>query len=438
MSETKEKTTKTNKEAPIPDTILDVQQTTCCIVGGGPAGVVLALILARQGIPVILLEAHKTFNRDFRGDLIQAGAMEIMDELGLTERLLAQVPHVKIDKMEFITSEQKVTFADFSRLKSRHPYITILPQGQLLEFLTVEARHYPNFQLVMGANVQQLIEEEGIIRGVRYRGKGGWHEVRSHLTVAADGRFSQVRKLAGMERIETSAPIDVCWFRLPRHEEESETVSIRLGNKRALVAYKTFDGNWQIGFQIPKGHQQQLQSAGIEALRQSIVGVFPELGSRVEHLKDWKQVTLLSVEVGRLAHWYRPGLLVIGDAAHVMSPMGGVGITYAIQDAVAAANVLIEPLLHGEVRLNHLAAVQRQRELPVKIIQAFQSFTQKRINAKALQSDKLRLPIYWRLPVLRDIPAQLLAFGVFPPHLKEKYKVQNANSDAVLRSSEKV
>ncbi|MEG4207183.1 FAD-dependent oxidoreductase [Microcoleus sp. Pol7_A1] len=424
MSETKERTTKTNKEALIPDTILDVQQTTCCIVGGGPAGAVLALILARQGISVILLEAHKTFERDFRGDLIHAGAMEIMDELGICDRLLEHIPHTKTDKMEFITSEQRVTFADFSRLKSKHSYITILSQGKLLSFLTIEAKRYPNFQLVMGANVQQLIEENGVITGVRYRGSGGWHEVRSQLTVAADGRFSNMRKLSGMELIEAVAPIDVCWFRLPRNAEEPEGgVSIRLGSKRALVVYKTFDGNWQIGFNIPKGHYQQLQAKGIEAMRQSIVGVVPEFADRVEHLKDWKQVTLLLVAVGRLPRWYRQGLLLIGDAAHVMSPLGGVGITYAIHDAVAAANVLSEPLKAGQLQISHLAAVQRQRELPIKVIQAFQYFTQTQVNAKALRADNtLRLPIYWGLPLLPDIVARLLAFGIFPPHLKAKLR----------------
>ncbi|MHC5674437.1 FAD-dependent oxidoreductase [Nostoc sp.] len=424
MPEVREQTTKTVKDLLIPDTILDVQQTTCCIVGGGPTGIVLALLLARQGIPVMLLEAHKTFERDFRGDLIQAGAMEIMDKLGLTERLLAQVPHSKTGEIEFSLCGQTVSFADFSRLKTRHPYITIIPQVKLIEFLTAEAKRYPNFQLLVGANVQQLIEENGIIRGVRYRGNGGWHEVRSHLTVGADGRFSQVRKLAGMELIETAAPMDLLWFRLPRHPSEPEGLRVRYGSKRVLVTYNTSDGNWQIAAVIPKGSYREIQAAGIEALRQSIVEVVPEFADRVEHLKDWKQASLLSVQMGRLSQWYCPGLLLLGDAAHVMSPLGGVGITYAIQDAVAAANILSEPLLCGNLRISHLAAVQRNRELAIKVIQWFQSFMQKRITAKAVQADNsLKLPIYLRLRFLSDLRAKLLAFGVFPPHLKAKYRL---------------
>ncbi|MEG4207175.1 FAD-dependent oxidoreductase [Microcoleus sp. Pol7_A1] len=439
MSEAREEAIVTDKEPPISDAIKDVQHTSCCIVGGGPTGVVLALILARQGIPVTLIEAHKNFDRDFRGDVLHAGAMEIMDELGLTERLLAQIPHSKKEKMEFVTPDQRVVFADFTRLKSRHPYFTIIPQPKFLEFLIAEAKRYPSFQLLAGANVRQLIEEDGIIRGVRYRGEGGWHEVRSHLTIGADGRFSNVRKLAGMELIETAAlPIDLLWFRLPRQSQDQEGLIVRFGIKRALVIYNTYDGNWQIAYYIPKGYYSQLQAAGIEALRQSIVEIVPEFADRVEYLKDWKQASLLTIKLGRLDRWYRPGLLLLGDAAHVMSSMGGVGITYAIQDAVAAANILIEPLKRGEVQLKHLTAVQRQRELPVKIMQWFQSFVQTNVTAKAVQADKtLKLPAYWSMPILRDIPAQIMALGVFPPHLKKKYKLLDDNVDAAVTSSEK-
>ena len=440
MSAIKEQTPITSKEPSTPDDILDVQQTTCCIVGGGPAGAVLALLLARQGIHVMLLEAQKTFDRDFRGDVLHAGAMEIMDELGISDRLLDQVPHSKKEKMEFVTPNQRVAFADFSRLKSRHPYFTIIPQPKFLEFLTTEAKRYPNFQLLMGANVRQLIEEDGIIRGVRYRGQGGWHEVRAQLTVGADGRFSQIRQLAGMEMIETTAlPIDLLWFRLPPNVQEQEGVTgIYLGSKRAIVIYSTYDGNWQIAYYIPKDYYRQLQAKGIEALRQSIVEVVPKLADCVEHLKDWKQASLLSIKLGQLDRWYRPGLLLLGDAAHVMSSMGGVGITYAIQDAVAAANVLIEPLARGELQLSHLAAVQRVRQLPIKIIQWFQSFVQTNVTAKAVQADNtLKLPIYWRLPLLRDIPARLMAFGVFSPHVKTKFRLQDADSEAAEKSSER-
>jgi 2-polyprenyl-6-methoxyphenol hydroxylase-like FAD-dependent oxidoreductase len=425
MSETKEKTTKTNKEAPIPDTILDVQQTTCCIVGGGPTGAVLAMILARQGIPVMLLEAHKTFERDFRGEIVHCGGMELLDQLGLTERLLEQIPHSTAKSIQYIIDGKTIPFLDWSHLKGTlYPYMTIISQSRLIQFLTAEAERYPNFQLLMGANVQQLIEEDGIIRGVRYRGDGGWHEVRSQLTIGADGRFSQVRKLAGMELIETAAPLDVFWFRLPRHASEPEGLFVRLGNKRFLVKYNTYDGNWQIGYYILKGQYREIQAAGIEAMRQSIVEVVPEFGERVQYLKSWKQVSFLSIKVGRLDRWYREGLLLIGDAAHVMSSIGGVGITYGIQDAVVAANVLIEPLRRGEMQLNHLAVVQRQRKWQIQLIQELQYFIQRQMNIQALQSGyTFKLPIYWGLPPWRNLIARLLAFGVLPPHVKDEYRL---------------
>ena len=397
--------------------ILDVQQTTCCIVGGGPAGAVLALLLARQGIPVMLLEAHKDFDRDFRGDTIHPSVMEIMDELGLADRLL-QLRHTKTHKLTTITADGPVTFADFSRLKTRYPYIMMLPQVQFLEFITTEAKRYPHFQLVMGANVQELIEEDGIIRGVRYRGHGSWHEVRAQLTVGADGRFSRIRQLAGMTPIKTAPPMDILWFRLPRRPEEPEEGMGRFGRGRLVVLTNRFE-YWQVGYLIPKGNYQQLHAAGIEALRQSVAEIMPELGDRVEHLKEWKQVSLLTVESSRLSRWYRPGLLLIGDAAHVMSPVGGVGINYAIQDAVVAANVLSEPLKNGQLQLRHLAAVQLQRELPTRIIQGFQSFLQQQIIAKALNSSKpFTPPRVMRLPLLRGIPAQLLGLGIWSVHVK--------------------
>ena len=404
--------------------ILDVQQTTCCIVGGGPAGAVLALILARQGIRVMLLEAHKDFDRDFRGDTIHPSTMEIMEELGLASRLL-ELRHSKIHTLTIQTSEESVQLADLSRLKTRYPYIMMLPQVDFLEFIIEEAKRYPNFQLVTGANVQELIEEDGIVRGVRYRGHGGWHEVEAQLIVGADGRHSRLRQLAGFEPIETSPPMDVLWFRLPRKPEDAEGFNGRIGRGHILVMLER-SHEWQIAYVIPKGGYQQIRAAGLEALRQSIVEVVPELSDRVELLNDWSQVAFLSVESSRLPRWYRSGLLLIGDAAHVMSPVGGVGINYAIQDAVVAANVLSATLKAGNVRVSDLAKVQRRRELPTKIIQAFQSLVQQQILAPALNSQQsFKPPLLLRLPILRDLPARLIAFGVWPVHLKKQLAVAN-------------
>ncbi len=399
--------------------ILDVQTTDCCIVGGGPAGAVLAFLLARQGIPVMLLEAHKDFDRDFRGDTIHPSVMEIMDELGLAESLL-KLPHTKLRTITVVTPESSVTLADFSCLKTRYPYITMMPQVQFLEFITQEAKSYPSFQLVMGANVQELIEEDGEICGVRYRGHGGWYEVRAGLTVGADGRHSRIRQLAGFYPVETSPPMDVLWFRLPRKLEDPEGGMGRIGRGH-LLAMLDRGEYWQIAYVFPKGGYQELRTAGLEALRQSIIKVVPELSDRVQHLYDWSCVAFLSVESSRLRCWFRSGLLLIGDAAHVMSPVGGVGINYAIQDAVVAANVLSKQLLAGKVQLSDLAAVQRQREWPTRLVQAFQSLVQKQVIARALKPQQpFKPPLLLRLPILRDLPARLIAFGVWPVHVKSR------------------
>jgi 2-polyprenyl-6-methoxyphenol hydroxylase-like FAD-dependent oxidoreductase len=398
------------------------EQTTCCIVGSGPAGAVLALLLARQGIPVLLLEEHLDFDRDFRGDTVHPSVMEIMDQLGLADRLLA-IEHTQIDALPVQTAGGTVTLADFHRLKTKFPYIAMIPQVNFLEFITAEAKRYPNFRLVMGARVEKLIIEDGYVHGVQYRGLDGWHEVRAVLTVAADGRFSRVRKLAGFEPVKTAPPMDVLWFRLPLKAGDPKESSGRLAAGHILVILNRAD-YWQVGYVIPKGGYQKIRAAGMEALRKEFADLLPEWADRIVTLKEWKQISVLSVESSRLRRWYRPGLLLIGDAAHVMSPVGGVGINYAIQDAVVAANILGGNLKAGRVRLSDLAKVQRKREWPTRIIQGFQHIIQQMVLASVLKSDKALtippfVPILLRLPLVRALPAQLVAFGPSRVHVKD-------------------
>jgi len=399
--------------------------TSCCIVGAGPGGAILALLLARRGVPVTLLEQHKDFDREFRGDTIHPSVMEILDQIGLAEKL-HRIPHTKISGPTLQFANGPFRPFDLGRLKTRFPYILMIPQVRFLEFITTEAAKHPQFKLVMHAGVNHLVEENGLVRGVRYLAPDGLHELRATLTVGADGRFSLLRHLAGFEPVKTSPHMDVLWFRLPKLPGEPEITGGAfggIGRGRIFILLERND-YWQSGLVFPKGHYQELRAKGVEAVRESLVEVAPQFARHADSLTDWRQLTLLSVEANRCPLWHKPGLLLIGDAAHVMSPVGGVGINYAIQDAVVAANILINPLKSGRVTDDDLAEVQRQRELPTRAIQKLQSFMQQRLVASVLRSQQAinvpwQLKLFARIPILRDLPARLIAFGIRRVHLTE-------------------
>ncbi len=390
----------------------------CCVVGGGPAGVVLSYLLARKGVAVTLLEAHQDFDRDFRGDTLHPSTMELMDELGLADELL-KLHHAKLRTVRMQTPAEKITFADFSHIKTRFPYIVLMPQSVFLDFLVKRAQEFPNFTLKLGANAQELIEENGRTVGVKYRTTDETRECRVPLVVACDGRFSKLRKLAGLEPVKAAPPMDVLWFRLPHNPGDDIDVTFRINRGHMLVVLDRGD-HWQFGYLILKGAFHEVREEGLDKFREAVAELVPELADRVDNITDWKQITPLNVEASRLTTWHRPGLLLIGDAAHVMSPVGGVGINYAIQDAVEAANVLAEPLKAGSVTEADLAAVQKKREFPTKVIQRFQELIQKRIVKSSLNENQaFRPPWFLTLPVIRSLPAKLIAFGISRSRLRE-------------------
>ena len=394
----------------------------CCIVGGGPAGMVLGFLLARSGVEVLVLEKHSDFLRDFRGDTIHPSTLELMYELGILDEFL-QRPHQELPQVGAQIEDFTATVADFSHLPTHCKFIALMPQWDFLNFISEQGKLYPQFHLQMDSQVTGLIEENGRVIGVRANTPQGLLEVRSHLTVGADGRHSTIREKAGLEVLDLGAPIDVLWMRVARKPDDPRET---LGRIRAGKILVTLDRGeyWQCAYVIAKGAFDEIRQKGLPAFRETLVTVAPFMRDRVSAIKDWNDVKLLSVAIDRLRSWWRPGLLCIGDSAHAMSPIGGVGINLAIQDAVAAANILAQPLLSGSVDDRQLRAVQRRRMYPTRMTQRLQIFMQKRFLGPALKNPKpiRRLPLAFRLfktfPLLRRIPARLIGLGFRPEHVR--------------------
>jgi 2-polyprenyl-6-methoxyphenol hydroxylase-like FAD-dependent oxidoreductase len=394
--------------------------TTCCIAGGGPAGMVLGYLFARAGIDVVVLEKHIDFLRDFRGDTIHPSTLQVMDELGLLDDLL-KLPHNKVSRLGIEVGSHPVNVADFTFLPPRHAFIALMPQWDFLDFLAQKARAFPNFKLIMQADVTDLIEDRHRVAGVRAETPQGPLEVRARLTVGCDGRRSTVREKAGLEVEDIGAPIDVLWLRISRLPSDPPTGGrIDAGSFIAVLDRGDY---FQIAYVIQKGGAERIREAGLPAFKAALARALPFLAARVDELQSWDDIKLLSVSIDRLRTWYRPGLLCIGDAAHAMSPVGGVGINLAIQDAVATANILWKPLKDGTLTTFDLAKVQHRRTLPTRVTQRLQVMAQNRFAQPVLRSTKpLEVPWALRLldrtPLLQRIPARIVGVGIRPEHVQ--------------------
>ena len=395
--------------------------TSCAIAGGGPAGTMLGFLLARAGIDVVVLEKHADFLRDFRGDTIHPSTLEIMYELGILDAFLKR-PHQEMRELAGQIGDERVILADFSHLPTHCRFIALMPQWDFLDFLAEQARRYPGFHLKMRARVTDLIMEHGRVLGLHAETPEGPLEIRADLVVGADGRHSDVRIRAGLKVEDFGAPMDVIWFRLSKRPSDGEQT---LGRIQTGVVFVTLDRGeyWQCAYVIPKGGFDLLRSKGLDAFRAAIVALNPDFADRVQEIASWDDAKLLTVTVDRLKRWSRPGLLCIGDAAHAMSPVGGVGINLAIQDAVATANLLWEPLSKGRVPAAQLASVQARRERPTKMMQAVQLFIQRRVISNVLSlTERPRPPyvvtLFNRFPFLRRFPARLIGLGFRPEHVR--------------------
>ncbi len=396
--------------------------TTVCVTGGGPCGMMLGVLLARAGVDVTVLEKYPDFFRDFRGDTVHPSTLELLFELGWLDEFLA-IPHNEIRSISASIAGETVQIADVTHLPTHCKFVVLMPQWDFLNFLADRGRRYPTFHLMMQTEGVGLIESGGRVTGVRAKATSGDVEISAKLVVGADGRHSTIRTLAGFTVEDLGAPMDVLWMRLPKHSGDpvQQLGTIRTGHLLVMLDRGDY---WQCAYLIPKGGFDELKAAGIGALQRALVETVPALADRVGALDDWSKVSMLQVRVDRLERWHRPGLLCIGDSAHAMSPIGGIGINLAIQDAVAAANILAMPLRDGETPSeSDLQHVQDRRMFPTKVTQGFQVFVQDRAIEPVLKGAHVDAPpLVMRLldefPALRRLPARLIGMGVRPEHVR--------------------
>lgn len=383
----------------------------------------LGFLLARAGVEVQVLEKHSDFLRDFRGDTVHPSTLEMLYEIGLLEKFLKR-PHQKVERIAAQVGETRVWVGDLTHLPTRAKFIAFMPQWDFLDFLAEQGHAYPEFRLRMETEVVELVEENGSVVGVRARSPQGELNVRADLVVGTDGRHSIVREKAGLKIVDIGAPMDVLWMRISRQQSDPQQVLGRIDPGRILVMLDR-DEYWQCAFVIPKGTAEEFKMRGIESFREELARLVPYFRDRVGELKSWNDTSLLTVKVDRLETWYKPGLVCIGDAAHAMSPIGGVGINLAVQDAVAAANILAAPLLAGPPPLSALQQVQRRREFPTRVIQGIQVFVQNRVISRVLAaSGPVKVPLILKLmqrwPILQRIPARVIGLGVRREHVNIK------------------
>jgi len=401
----------------------EVLDTTCCVVGGGPAGIMLGYLLARKGVQVAVLEKHQDFFRDFRGDTVHPSTLEVLNELGLLEEFL-DVPHEKVESLGVIVGGSLFNLVDFRHVPAACKFVALMPQWDFLNFLSAKAKRFPSFQLLTQHEATDLVRDGERITGVVVQNEGrDMQIIRADLVVGCDGRHSLTRKAARLEVIEHGVPIDVLWFRISRTPGDSAQVLGNVNFGKALILINRSD-YFQAGLIVKKGSYDEIKARGIDVFRADICKIAPYLGERVNELQDWEQIKTLTVQINRLQRWYRSGLLCIGDAAHAMSPAGGVGINLAIQDAVAAANLLTGPLQARSVPVTALAAVQKRREFPTRVTQAIQLFAHRGFAQVFENPGPIRAP--WQLKAAMKIPGihravgYAVGIGARPEHVREE------------------